>query len=165
MRLDGSDGYSQSRTAVVVGHDHHAESLAALAAAINIAGRLSAHLHVVHAVTIGDYPIDPDAADWEESARNKLAKDRATVTEHLREHLREHKSGWTYLVGRGDPARLLISVADEHNAVMIVVGSRGEGLRLLLGRLIESPVSHRLIQHAQRPVLVVGPPTSLPDST
>jgi len=74
----------------------------------------------------------------------------------LRAALAAHRGGWTYQTGRGDPARLLISVADEHDALMIVVGSRGEGLHVFVERLISPSVAHRLIEHSRRPVLVVS---------
>ena len=61
-------------------------------------------------------------------------------------------------MGRGDPALRLNQVAKEHDALMVIVGSRGEGVRAALGRLIQPAVSHRLIHDARFPVLVVRHP-------
>jgi nucleotide-binding universal stress UspA family protein len=51
---------------LVVGFDRDAVSRAALTVAADLAGRLAARLVVVHVVDLDDYPIDPEAADWEE---------------------------------------------------------------------------------------------------
>jgi nucleotide-binding universal stress UspA family protein len=61
------------------------------------------------------------------------------------------------LVAEGDDglARAIIDVADQRDAALIVMGTRGNtGMRaLLLGS-----VSHGVAQHAHRPVLVVPSP-------
>jgi nucleotide-binding universal stress UspA family protein len=59
---------------------------------------------------------------------------------------------WRFEVRTGETATELEALAAERGADMVVVGNRGHGLghRLLLGS-----VSNRLIQHANRPVLVV----------
>jgi nucleotide-binding universal stress UspA family protein len=137
---------------MVLGYDRTPESREAFAVAVDLGSRLSAFLHVVHAIDLRDYPIDPDIPDWEEKASATLAEERNIATELLRHYV----WGWNYLAGRGDPARLLMSVADEHDALMIVVGSRGEGLHVLGERLISPAVSHRLIDRSKHSVLVVG---------
>lgn len=52
----------------------------------------------------------------------------------------------------GDPAETICRVADEGQYDLIVIGNRGRGLfsELLLGS-----VSHKVIQHAPCPVLVI----------
>jgi nucleotide-binding universal stress UspA family protein len=157
IRIAGDEEEAELRASIVVGHDRMPESRNALVVAIGFASRLSAHVHVVHAADLRDYPIDPDAADWEERAADALVEERKVATELLRSHL----WGWTYLAGRGSPAQLLMSVANEHDSLMIVLGSRGEGLHVLLERLISPAVTHRLIERSRCPVLVVGPATNL----
>jgi nucleotide-binding universal stress UspA family protein len=49
---------------------------------------------------------------------------------------------WTYEALRGEPAAGLTNAATDHNALMIVVGSRGEGLRRALARLADPSVSN-----------------------
>jgi CO dehydrogenase/acetyl-CoA synthase epsilon subunit len=56
----------------------------------------------------------------------------------------------------GDPIGLVISLADQHDALMVVTGTRGEGVAAGLGRLARPSVSHGLIARAHRPVLVVS---------
>jgi nucleotide-binding universal stress UspA family protein len=141
-------------TTIVLGHDRQMQSQDALDVAIDLAERLRAHLHVVHAIDLDDAPIEPELLDWEEQTRQMLARERAAVAASLS----AHSAGWSYHVGHGDPAQLLARVADAHDALMIIIGSRGEGLRASFGRLLTAPVSHRLIQHAKQPVLVVSHP-------
>ncbi len=62
--------------------------------------------------------------------------------------------GWTYHASRADPAAL---VAEEHHALMIIVGTRGEGFGAALERLLGRSVSHGVIAGGLRPVLVVPP--------
>jgi nucleotide-binding universal stress UspA family protein len=49
----------------------------------------------------------------------------------------------------------VVDVADELDAAVIVIGSRGlDGLR----EIVEGSLSHEVAQHAGRPVLIVPPP-------
>jgi nucleotide-binding universal stress UspA family protein len=138
---------------LIVGHCRDTASDHALAVAAELGRRLGAQLHVVHAVALDDYPIDPDASDWEERGEQTLVEERHQVEAALT------RTGlpWTYRSCRGNPVRALAAAADERDALMIVVGTRGEGLRAILSRLIQPSVSHALIEHQHRPVLVVPP--------
>jgi nucleotide-binding universal stress UspA family protein len=154
IRVAGEVARSEPQVSMVCGYDKTPESRNALGVAIDLGGRLSAFLHVVHAIDLRDYPIDPDRPDFEEKAAATLAEEERVATGLLR----HYPWGWRYLAGRGDPARLLMRVADEHDALMIVIGSKGEGLHVLVERLISPAVSHRLIERAKRPVLIVSHP-------
>jgi nucleotide-binding universal stress UspA family protein len=138
---------------LVVGHDGSAGSRVALGVAAGLAGRLGAAVHVVHAVDLDDYPIDPDSADWEEHAARALRDQYQQVARIL------GAAGcrWTYQAGRGDPADLIGAVADEVNALMIVVGTRGGGVGAAVSRLLDRSVSREVLRHQRRPVLVVPP--------
>jgi nucleotide-binding universal stress UspA family protein len=154
VHLAGRAGHD-SGTTLVVGFDRSPEARAALACAAELGTRLGAHLHVVHAVSLDDYPIDPDVEDWEGQARKMLEEERTDLVAILN----DHPCGWSYVAGRGNPVRLLMESADEHDALMIVVGTRGEGLRGAAHRLFGPSISHGLIGHAERPVLVVTEPS------
>lgn len=137
--------------ALVVGFDSRPESAGALAAAADLAGRLGAVLHVVHAVDFGDYPVDPEGADWEDGARTTLDAEREAVSAALA----GRDLSWTFRAWRGDPTAALLRAAEEADALMIVVGTRGEGWRGALEHLLAPSVPHRIISRGHRPVLVV----------
>jgi len=141
----------ERRGVLVVGHDRFPESDHALATAAQLARRLRGAVHVVHAVSLDDYPINPDAHDWDQQASVVLAAQRRTVERLLVGIVPE----WSYDVGRGDPAALLAAVAEADDALMIVVGSRGRGLAPGIGRLLDQSVSLRVTRCQGRPVLVV----------
>lgn len=140
--------------ALVVGFDRSAASLAALATGGELGRRLGAELHVVHAVDLADYPVDPDADDWEGQAATTLQAQRRSVDEALAGY--PHR--WRYLAVRAEPADALVWAADRCDALMIVVGAHSTGWRRLLDRLSGPSVSERLLGHCHRPVLVVGAP-------
>jgi nucleotide-binding universal stress UspA family protein len=108
-------------------------------------------VHVVHAVGLDDYPINPDADDWEQQASAALEVQRRTVERLLAGMVPE----WSYEVRRGDPVDLLAAAAEADDALMIVVGTRGRGLATALARLVDQSVSHRVTSCQRRPVLVV----------
>jgi nucleotide-binding universal stress UspA family protein len=139
---------------LILGHGRDPSSDHALTVAADLSRWLGARLHVVHAVCVDDYPIDPDASDWEEQGAAAVAEERR----HVEDLLADARLQWSYEARRGEPAAVLTRAADEHNTVMIVVGSRGEGVRRALARLIDPSVSHGVIGHQRHPVLVVPLP-------
>jgi len=86
---------------LVVGHDRWPASQSALTFAVDLAARLPAHLHVVHVVNLSDYPVDPDAADWEDEGRRELETQRAQV----RAFLDQFGDQWSYHSFRGIRSR------------------------------------------------------------
>lgn len=149
--LDRAAGGTPPVAALVVGFDRRPESEAALRVAADMGRRLRARLRVVHAIDLADYPIDPDEVEWEDQARRALASERQTVAEVLA----DYPESWSYQVWRSSPTHAIIWAADQVDALMIVVGKRGEGWRTVLDRLVSPSVSHRLINRCGRPVLVV----------
>jgi nucleotide-binding universal stress UspA family protein len=141
-------------TSLVVGHSRDPASQEALRVARDLACRLGARLHIVHGVTLGDYPIDPDAADWDEQAEHTLAEQQRQVQIALA----TFRHGWTYNASHGDPVRLISAAAEENDALMIIVGTRGQGLGPAFERLLAGSVSHGLIRRQHRPVVVVRAP-------
>ena len=146
---------SKAASAVlVVGFDRRPESLAALMTAAELGRRLAAELRVIHAIDLTDYPVDPDRGDWEDKGQQVLQTEQETVAHQLA----NYEYGWSYVALHGEPVRELSRAADESDALMIVVGSRGVGWHRLYDRITSPSVSHRLIQRCGRPVLVVGAP-------
>lgn len=148
-------------TSIVVGHSRDPASQEALRVARGLAGRLDARLYVVHGITLGDYPINPDAADWQEEAQRTLAEQHQQVETALA----GCPQWWTYRVSRSDPVSLISAVADENDAVILIVGTRGQGLGPSIERLFGGSVSHGLLRRQLRPVLLVRAPRSLPTSS
>jgi nucleotide-binding universal stress UspA family protein len=126
---------------LVIGHSRDPSSDFALATAVDLARRLGGRLHIVHVLEIEDYPADSDAADWGQRGAAALAEQRRRVEARLR----DAGVPWTYEDRRGDPARELAEAATERHALMIVLGTRGEGVGQALSRLIEPSVSHGVI--------------------
>lgn len=152
VELERGVSGTEPRAAMVVGFDRSGASLAALEKAAEIGRRLGAELHVLHAVDLSDYPIDPDADDWESQAANRLEEERRTVAIALA----GYPYGWSYAALRAEPAEVLNRVAEQVDALMIVVGVRSHGWGHLFERLAGPSVSHRLMNHAHRPILVVS---------
>jgi nucleotide-binding universal stress UspA family protein len=154
IRLTGPTPRTDTDTHLVVGYDAHTASRYALNVAVDLARRLHAQVDIAHAVDLSDYPIDPDQPDWEDHARHALSAERQAVSTALA----DHSWGWTYHAWRGHPVRLLTTVATECDALMVIVGTRGYSPRATLQRLFDGSVSHGLIGHQHRPVLVVPTP-------
>jgi nucleotide-binding universal stress UspA family protein len=122
---------------LVVGYDRHPASRAALVFAGELAGVLNVPVHVVHVV---DGP-DPRDADLE---RQRVA-----------DALGGPDLQWIYHRMTGDPAQLLVKAADEHSAMMLVVGRPERGVEATLGHLVAGSVARNVLRHSRCPVLVV----------
>ena len=144
-----SAGRRQERLALVVGHDGHPGSNAALTTAVDLAQRLGAHLHVVHSVTLDDYGIDPDIEDFEDERDRNIARERGRIAAALA----NASVPWTYHEERGDPVHQIARLAHDVDASFIIVGATHRGvLHHLSGG---HSVSKRLLHLQPRPVVVV----------
>ncbi len=150
-RLDGPPPRVQPTTSLVVGWNGQPPSIAAVLFAITLAQQLTAHLHIVHIVDFDDLPIDPDGNDFEDD----LAATVDASARRARRLLDPVLTGWTYHAAHGSPADLLDAVAEENDALMVIVGSPRGGILSFLQRLDGSSVSHRLIGEHRRPLLLV----------
>lgn len=137
---------------LVVGYDDSEGSVEALRVAALLATRLGAQLHVLHVVDLNDYPVDPDCADWEERAKVALQHHRL----HVQEQLEDWKGSWSYHSETGgSPVQCLSALANDVQALFIVVGTRGGGIGPAMQRLVDGSVSRGLVHGRYRPVLVV----------
>ncbi len=141
--------------AIVVGTDGSETASKALDAAIELAQRHDATLHVVSAFVpvSGQRPRgeDPDAAEdagWAVNPREDVEATLGAAAEVLRRanlevntHARE-----------GDPADAILDVAEETKADLIIVGNKGmTGARRFLLGSVPNKVSH----HAPCSVLII----------
>ena len=138
------------RRELVVGYDDSDGALAALATAIDLARDLGTGLILVFcteppSVSAGGAGDQRDviASIGEEVLARGMERCTATAVPTRGE-----------LVD-GRPVDGLIAAADEHDAVMIVVGHHGEGP--LRGALLGA-TANKLLHQAERPVLVVPAP-------
>ena len=131
---------------IVVGYDGSEESRMAIAVAAQRAGPdgtvVPVHVTVSPSTWLGASSYEPLVEQLYRTAQDRLAEidaidtGDATVEPELIQ---------------GEPAEALMRVAQSRGAREIVVGSRGLGrLRAILGS-----VSHALLQHADRPVVIV----------
>jgi nucleotide-binding universal stress UspA family protein len=136
---------------LVVGYGQDPADDHVLAVAVDLARRLRARMVVVHVLDLDDFPPDSDAPDWEDQGAAAATENRHRVERALAGTGVE----WSSVARRGDPATELTRAAADHAALMIVVGTRGEGLRSAVSRLLNPSVSHGVIARDSCPVLVV----------
>jgi nucleotide-binding universal stress UspA family protein len=132
--------------AIVVGYDGSDSSRAALGTAIEVAKALGDKVHVVMAYEVNRF--GGEVQDYANALREraeqvlKLASDQAAgLGAEIETEIVE-----------ASPPDALIAVADQLDARVIVVGTRGESP--LKGALVGS-TPHKLIQITDRPLLVV----------
>ncbi|MCD2195269.1 universal stress protein [Actinomycetospora endophytica] len=137
---------------VVVGHSRHRGSDDAVLVAARLAVRLAVPLHIVHVVATDDFPIDPDSWNWETDAARAVEEQ----AQALLELLAHAPVVWDRRVRQGDPASVLLVVAEEVDAPFVVVGTHGTGRARVQSALLgHRSVSKAAIGRGSRPVLVV----------
>lgn len=137
---------------VVVGYDHHQSSASALVVAMSMASEFRAGLRVVHVVDLDDAYPNVDDPDWEVMTQKTIDAQRRTAEAALE----AFPGPWTYQTSRGQAARVLARIAEEEDAVMIVIGERRAGPASAVAHLLERSVLHHLL-HVRpcAPILVV----------
>ncbi|WP_239587801.1 universal stress protein [Bacillus pakistanensis] len=133
--LLASDGSQHSRKAA-----EHAVKI--------LKGQKSYTLNVVHVV---DYEASKHDA-WLGIDPNQLQRERDKKLSPVSIILDENDIEYVVEILKGDPAEEIISKAQEANADLIVMGSRGLNA---IQELVLGSVSHKVVQKADRPVLVV----------
>jgi nucleotide-binding universal stress UspA family protein len=129
---------------IVVGTDGSDTATIALGRAIELAVLTGARLHVVSAYEPaparvgGNQPV-PEASDWSVGPDFKVE----AVLQRAQEEARGRDVEVEVHAPRGDAADSLIGAAGEHDADLIMLGSRGmRGARRVLGS-VPNKVSHR----------------------
>jgi len=133
---------------ILVGYDGSAAGRKAFDAALQLAAKHGAELHVLavcRTLDIGD-DVETEAVieHSRQYHRRLLAELKTSVTT---KGVKTH-----YEVAVGHPAEQIIYHADKHQADLIVVGDRG---RSKFAKLVLGSVSKNVVQYAGRPVLVV----------
>ncbi len=135
---------------VVVGYDGSDCAKAALEAALEVAKAYGDKVIVAFGYDLS--PVGGELHDYV-AALKDLATKRLTEAGELA--VNSGVEIESVIVEGASPAHALADVADERDARVIVVGSRGESP--IKGALIGS-TPHKLLQFARRPVLVVPAP-------
>ena len=146
-------------TSIVCGVDGSNDSQAALDVAVSLADRLQRRLVVAHVAEPAHIP-HVAAAPFGSPAGRSALLDEADSREQAAKRLLDDVISTSGLVNAdtrtafGHPAERLADIADEVDAELIVVGSRGRGAfkSALLGS-----VSTALVGIARSPVLIVPP--------
>jgi nucleotide-binding universal stress UspA family protein len=129
---------------IVVGTDGSPTADVALERAVALAGAFGATLHVVSAyepapAKVGGNPAPAEAAEWSISPHFKVdavLERAANIAQGGKVEIKPHGP-------RGDAASAILSVAQEEQADLIVLGSRGmQGARRVLGS-VPNTVSHK----------------------
>jgi nucleotide-binding universal stress UspA family protein len=123
---------------LLVGVDGSRPSLAALGLAAEVAERLGGSLEVLHVFTRA-------------GGRQALDGTMTLVGAELRA-IRDRGVGAHTVVRSGDPAATVVEVADDVDADLVVVGTRGRGGQ---GELLLGSVARTVAYRARRPTLVV----------
>jgi nucleotide-binding universal stress UspA family protein len=148
-----SGQYTVPRT-ILLATDGSADAALAARAAVNLARQPGVALHVVHAWQLIDpaeyvalvTPLPPTYADDLEAAAHEVLDNETRRIAGL---------GGTVAAAHcrlGRPVEAILAVAEELNAELLVLGSRGYGL---VHRLVVGSVAEGVVQLASCPVLVV----------
>lgn len=137
---------------IVVGTDGSATAGSAVEHAATLAATTGAHLHVAMATPGIPLLVAPDmvvaTAEWStatEQATRAALEAAAEIAATAGAQVTTHQLS-------GDPADALLSLCDDLDADLLVVGSRGmHGAR----RFLLGSVSSRCAHHADRSVLIV----------
>jgi nucleotide-binding universal stress UspA family protein len=137
---------------LLVGVDGPGASLAALDVAADVATMLGGSLTVLHVFEhVPAFPVAPRADRGSEG--HECVHDQAfELLEAAARDIRRRGVGVQVVLRSGDPASTLLDLADDVNADLVVVGTRGCGgpADLLLGS-----VARTVADRARRPTLVV----------
>ena len=144
-----SDPESRHITTILVGVDGSPESVRAAAFATQLSIQLHADLVAAHAVGLLDiWPENEEVVDKPNSHAHVITLMEGPWTDTIRQGGVQPR----IILRDGPPARVLLDVADELDADLIVVGSRGAGQAELFAL---GDTSARLAHQSTRPVLIV----------
>jgi nucleotide-binding universal stress UspA family protein len=137
-------------TSILLATDGSDDAALARRAAVDLARRTGARLHVVHA---WDVPIVPygypgyvvSPADFEDAGRAILEEEVRAIEGSGLGAVDSH-------LAQGRPGIAILAVADEVGAGLLLIGSRGLGP---VRRLVMGSVSEEVVHHAQRPVMIM----------
>jgi nucleotide-binding universal stress UspA family protein len=138
-------------TRIVVGYHPSQASLHALGVAKDFGIRMDAEVHVVHGIDLGDFPINPDAVDWEAKAAALIQAEKETVETAMA----DYPGRWAYHELRKGAYEAIYQIAETFQPAMIVVGHRRSNHGRLTEYLGGLSLGRRLLNGSGYPVLLV----------
>jgi nucleotide-binding universal stress UspA family protein len=131
-RSAGLGSFAAMLSVVAVGTDGSATASKAVDAAAEIARRFGAKLVLLSAAQRSRDPLAGFRESSEELqwAANKSARLR-TMLDRTEQYLRDRKIDCTTMLDEGDPAEVLVRLAEECDADLLVIGNRGMHRRVL----------------------------------
>jgi len=133
---------------ILVGYDGSEAGAKAFNTALELAGQHGAELYVL---SVARPPDIGDEVETEAVVENSREYHRKLL-EPLRQTVAKARLNGRFEVVVGHPAEQIIYHADRNGVDLIVVGDRG---RSKFARLLLGSVSRQVVEHADRPVLVV----------
>src|SRR3954471_16066380 len=136
---------------IVVGYDESEPLRRALERAASLADAYDARLIVTRVGPVTGrslHMVDPAPATG----------DYPRVLAHARTYLEKRGVRAQYVAAEGEPARMIASVAEEHDGDLIVVGTREPGL---VERIQHPSVSQAVARESDRDVLIVHPESAV----
>jgi nucleotide-binding universal stress UspA family protein len=137
---------------LLVGVDGSEPSLAALELAADVTGVLGGSLSVLQVFEyVPPFPLG-QPADARREGQDQAPERALELLEASAPAIRRRGVGVQVVVRSGDPAQTLLAVADDVDADLVVVGTRGQGGP---GELLLGSVARSVADRARRPTLVV----------
>lgn len=93
--------------------------------------------------------------DSDQHDADYVANVTETLSAQIKSALDDDAPEWTFELHEGLPAQTLAAAAKEHDALMIVVGTREPGIGGALREIVAGSVAAQLSHHQDTPVLVV----------
>jgi len=133
---------------ILVGYDGSEAGAKAFNTALELAAKYGAELHVLSVARPPDIGDDVETEAVVENSREYHRK----LLEPLKPTVAKARVNGRFEVVTGHPAEQIIYYADRNGADLIVMGDRG---RSKFARLLLGSVSKQVVEHADRPVMVV----------
>ena len=138
---------------IIAGVDGSRESIAALKTAAAMARRRKCCLHVMMVIApFPSYRINPGASVGAEDIEQLRISLKDAELRDILESV-EPEESWTRQVTIGNPARLLVSMAERRDADLIVVGRSRHGV---MDRITGGETTLKIMHMSSVPVLAVG---------
>lgn len=130
---------------------HAAETVRALSSVTSLT-----LLHVLDLPRLSYPMIGPDIAkDLAMTVEQAMRAEGEQVLKRTMSHLSYHAPPVKRRLEEGNPAEMILSVAEELHADLIMIGARGVGQ---IQELVLGSVSHRVITNARCPVFIIKSP-------